>query len=59
MTTNASILAWRIPWTEDTVNGVAESDMTKQQRLSHFFLGIWTGASVGFRNGLDKEHRGP
>ena len=37
MTTNASILAWRIPWTEDTVHGVAESDMTKQLTLSHFF----------------------
>ena len=38
--THARILAWRIPWTEDTVHGVAESDMTKQLTLSHFFPGI-------------------
>ena len=36
MATHASILAWRIPWTEAqwaTVHGVTESDMTK--RLTH------------------------
>ena len=30
MTTHSSILAWRIPWTEATVHGVAKS----QTRLS-------------------------
>ena len=33
MATHSSILAWRIPWTEEpgrlTVHGVAESDMTE------------------------------
>ena len=36
MATHSSILAWRIPWTEATVHGVAESDMTEQLTLSHF-----------------------
>ena len=30
MATHSSILAWRIPWTEDTMHGVAKS----QRRLS-------------------------
>ena len=34
MATHSSILAWRIPWTEEpggaTVHGVAESDTTKR-----------------------------
>ena len=35
MATHSSIVAWRIPWTEEpgrlhTVHGVAESDMTEQ-----------------------------
>ena len=39
MATHSSILAWRIPWTEDlagyiTVHGFAELDMTEQPRLS-------------------------
>ena len=29
MATHSSILAWRIPWIEATVHGVAESDMTE------------------------------
>ena len=33
MAINSSILAWRIPWTEEpdwaTVHGITESDMTK------------------------------
>ena len=38
MATHSTILAWRIPWTEEpgglyTVHGVAESDMTEQQIL--------------------------
>ena len=28
MATHSSILAWRIPWTEEPVHGVAESDTT-------------------------------
>ena len=35
MATHSSILAWRIPWTEEsgwvTVHGVAESDTTKPE----------------------------
>ena len=34
MTTHSSILAWRIPWTEATVHGIAESDMTERLTLS-------------------------
>ena len=34
--THARILAWRIPWTEDTVHGITESDMTKRLSLSHY-----------------------
>ena len=30
----SNILAWRIPWTEATVHGVAESDMTERLTLS-------------------------
>ena len=38
MASHSSILAWRIPWTEEpgglyTVHEVAESDMTEQQIL--------------------------
>ena len=29
MVTHSSILAWKIPWTEES--GVAESDMTEQE----------------------------
>ena len=28
MATHSSILAWRIPWTEEPVHGAAESDTT-------------------------------
>ena len=38
--THSSILAWRIPWTEDIVGhspwGCKESDMTEQVKLSLF-----------------------
>ena len=39
MTTHSSILAWRIPWTEEldrlhTVHGLKESDSTEQLTLS-------------------------
>ena len=35
MATHSSILAWRIPWTEDTVHGVLkESDTTERLTLS-------------------------
>ena len=34
MTTHSSILAWRIPWTEATVHGIAESDTTERLTLS-------------------------
>ena len=27
MATHCSILAWRIPWTEDTIHGVAKSQI--------------------------------
>ena len=30
MATHSSILTWRIPWTEDTIHGIAELDMTEQ-----------------------------
>ena len=30
MATHSSILDWRIPWTEATVHGIAESDTTEQ-----------------------------
>ena len=30
MATQSSILAWRIPWTEATVHGIAELDTTEQ-----------------------------
>ena len=35
MATHSSILAWRIPWTEESglQSGVAESVMTEQQQL--------------------------
>ena len=29
MATHSSILSWRIPWTEDTIHGVEESNMTE------------------------------
>ena len=29
MATHFSILAWRIPWTEDTVQGITEWDKTE------------------------------
>ena len=29
MVTHSSILSWRIPWTEATVHGIAELDMTE------------------------------
>ena len=39
MVTHSSILAWRIPWTEEarpaTVHGVAKSDTT--ERLTHYY----------------------
>ena len=35
MVTHSSILAWRIPWTVQSIE-VAESDTT--ERLSHFWL---------------------
>ena len=40
MTTQSSILAWRIPWTEEPAGyrpwGRKELDMTEQLTLSHF-----------------------
>ena len=37
--THSSILAWRVPWTEEPVHGVVESDMTEQVTFSlSFFL---------------------
>ena len=30
MATHSSILDWRIPWTEATVHGIAETDTTEQ-----------------------------
>ena len=49
MATHSSILAWRIPWTEDTVHGVAKSG----RGLSDFHFTSWTVAhqaplSLGF-----------
>ena len=38
MATHISILAWRIPWTEELVHGHKESDKT--ERLTHFSLNI-------------------
>ena len=32
--THSSILAWRIPWTDCIVHGVAESDTTERLSLS-------------------------
>ena len=39
MATHSSILAWKIPWTEEPggVHGVAESETTKQLSLFFFF----------------------
>ena len=44
MATHSSILAWRIPWTEEPnglyiVHGVAEFNTTEKLTLSLFFLG--------------------
>ena len=43
MATHSSILAWRIPWTEEsgwvTVHGVAESDTTKHQPEGYGYEG--------------------
>ena len=40
MTTRSSILAWRIPWTEEPVGlqsrGLRDLDMTEWLTLSHF-----------------------
>ena len=50
MTTHSSILAWRIPWTEepDGLQSMAckESDMTEQLTLSTFQTehGFWTSS---------------
>ena len=43
MATHSSLLAWRIPWTEEpgtlqSMGGHKESDMTKQLTFSHFSL---------------------
>ena len=42
MATHSSILAWRIPWTEEpggaTVHGVIKSDMT--ERLTHTYMPV-------------------
>ena len=42
MANHASILAWRIPWTEEpgrlAVCGVTESDMTERLTLRKFIL---------------------
>ena len=35
MATYSSILAWRIPWTEGPVHGVAESDTTEHTHITH------------------------
>ena len=39
MATHSSILAWRIPWTEepDSPWGHKESDMTERRTLSHSY----------------------
>ena len=43
MATHSSILAWRIPWTEEsgwvTVHGVAESDTTKNEPEGYGYEG--------------------
>ena len=44
MATHSSILAWRIPWTEelgglDSTWGRKESDVTERLTLSHFYFG--------------------
>ena len=43
MATHSSILAWRIPWTEETDSpwGHKESDMTEQLTLSLQVIGNW------------------
>ena len=40
MATHSTILAWRISWTEATVHGITESDMTESLILlkMHFFI---------------------
>ena len=45
MATHSSILAWKIPWTEEpgelqSVYGVAESDMSNRLTLSFSLLSI-------------------
>ena len=45
MATRSSILAWRIPWTEEPAGyspwGLKESDTTERLTLSHFFTFIY------------------
>ena len=40
MATYPNILTWRIPWTEATVHGVAELDITERLTLALFSLFI-------------------
>ena len=40
MATYSNILTWRIPWTEATVHGVTELDITERLTLALFSLFI-------------------
>ena len=58
MVTHSSILAWRIPWTEEpgglhTVHGVAESDRTEQLTF-HFSLLYRLGIELGIADTRNK-----
>ena len=55
MATNSSILAWRTPWTEDTVQGVLkELDTTERLTLSLSLIPTLYG--IRKRSNLPKSH---
>ena len=51
MATHSSILAWRIPWTEEPGRpqsmGLQESDMTKQLNHHQYYINIFQNVGVG------------
>ena len=57
MATCSSILAWRIPWTEEPV-GVIESDMTERLVLSlfHFHFQKWAHVCATCRDTSTGKH---
>ena len=63
MATHSSILAWRIPWTEEPggiVHGIAESDMTELLTQFPWWLGSKESAcSAGYPGSIPGSGRFP